>query len=87
MSTQPKPEVAPEHKGTKTYMVGPSRHYRGGKLYKAGELVTVTDERPARDWVLVENKGAVKAPAPAPAPSKTGRASDQTGRASDQTVG
>lgn len=71
--------LAAEHKGTKTYVVGPSRHYRNGKMYLKGELVTVTDERPARDWKLYDPAaGTPIAQADAAAP---------VGRASDRTVG
>lgn len=62
--------------GTKTYVIGPGKHYRKGKMYEPGELITVTDEKPGKDWVLF-NPNAVKAvevPAPVAA---AGRASDQ----------
>lgn len=55
--------LAAEHKGTKTYFVGPGGHYRNNRLYKAGDLITVTDERPAKDWKLApedKQKGAAK---------------------------
>ncbi len=73
--------LAEEHKGTKTYVVGPTKHYRDGRMYQAGELVTVTNERPAKDWVLadLDARAAAKAAAKAVvAPS---------GRASDKSVG
>ncbi len=69
--------LAEEHKGTKSYVVGPSKHYRNGKMYEAGEVVTVTDERPAKDWVLAD-KGEAKVAKAAVVP---------TGRASDKSVG
>lgn len=70
--------LAPEHRGTKTYIVGPRGHFRGDRLYAEGELVTVTDERPAIDWKLadkdaVEKKIAAKAEKPEP----SGRAADR----------
>ena len=51
--------LAPEHRGEKTYVVGPKGHVRGDRIYKQGELVTVIDERPAVDWVLADS-GAVE---------------------------
>ena len=69
--------LLPEHKGTKTYAVGPSRHYRDGRIYQAGEEVTVTDERPAKDWVLADGSAPKAKPATAPASS----------RSSDKNVG
>lgn len=72
----------PKHKGTHTYIVGPSRHYRNGHLYKAGDKVTVTDERPAKDWVLADSEAGMKAVAKAEK-----RATAAAGRASDKHVG
>lgn len=71
---RPKRELAPEHQGTKTYIVGPSKHWRGNRLYQQGELVTVTNERPARDWVLAPGQEAKAAPKPPALPAK--RAND-----------
>ncbi len=72
--------VAPEHRGTHTYVVGPSKHVRGNRQYKAGDLITVTDERPAKDWVKAPAKGEASKPAPASsAPAGT--------RSSDASVG
>lgn len=63
-------------RGTKTYVVGPGKHYRKGKMYEPGELITVTDEKPGKDWVLYDPNAvkAVEVPAPVAA---AGRASDQ----------
>ena len=46
--------VAPEHRGQHTYRIGPSGHVRGNRRYEPGELITVTSERPAKDWVEVD---------------------------------
>lgn len=72
------PPLAEEHKGTKTYIVGPSRHYRNGRTYQKGEKVTVTDERPAKDWVLFKGESDT--------PTRT-HAAPPSGRASDRSVG
>lgn len=51
--SKPKPRpLEAKHMGTKQYIVGPSGHWRGNKLYKQGEIVTITDQRPAKDWKL-----------------------------------
>lgn len=71
--------VAPEHRGTITYIVGPGKHVRGNRTYQHGEEITVTNERPAKDWVKKAKDGA------AAVPELT--AVGATGRASDQTVG
>ena len=68
--------LAAEYKGTKTYVVGAQKHYRNGKLYQAGELVTVTDERPAKDWVLADASEV-----------KAAKVTPVAGRASDKNVG
>lgn len=72
----PAPYVLPEkYKGTKSYRVGPSKHYRAGRVYREGEIVTVTDEAPDADWTPVEDVEAATAPASdAPPPNgKTDR--------------
>ena len=78
--TRPKPRaLSAEHKGTKTYVVGPTGHYRANKLYKPGELVTVTDERPARDWKLAPGQDGApveKSSPPLSRPLASKRASD-----------
>lgn len=62
-----KGQMVPEKcRGTKTYLVGASGHYRNGKLYAAGEKITVTDEKPGKQWVLLEKS----AQAPVSAPSQ-----------------
>lgn len=33
-----------------TFKVGPGGHYRLGKLYQAGELITIADEIPGKEW-------------------------------------
>ena len=50
-------ELKPEHKGARTYKLT-QRHYRLGRLYEVGELITVTDEIPAKNWVPVSATAA-----------------------------
>jgi hypothetical protein len=69
--------LAEEHKGTHTYVVGPSKHYRNSRMYNAGELITVTDERPAKDWKLASSDEKLSKKTPVGA----------TGRAADRNVG
>ncbi len=72
-----RPTVRPleaEFKGTRRYYVGPARAYHDGRLMQAGEIVTITDRRPCRDWRPVDEAK----PAPAVAAPSTGRASDKT---------
>ena len=55
------PNTDPKFAGTKTYRIGPAGHYRQGQMYAEGDLLTVTNEKPGKDWVLVEEaKPAVK---------------------------
>lgn len=68
--------LAEAHKGTKTYVVGPGGAFRNNRLYRVGELVTVTDERPAKDWKLASD-----------AQQKVKPAVKNPGRAADQNVG
>ena len=75
--------LASEHQGTKTYMVGPSKHYRDGRTYVAGELVTVTNERPAKDWRLVVDGKVVDSGRTPPAVVVV----PASGRTSDRSVG
>lgn len=80
-------ELAPEHRGTHTYVVGPSRHWRNNRVYEKGELVTVTDERPAKDWVLASKSQQQEAP-DEDAPRFTTSGPSLVGkRASDADVG
>lgn len=51
-------ELQPEHMGSRTYRVG-SRYYRQGRMYEPGELITVVDEIPGKNWVLVSPNAAV----------------------------
>ena len=77
--SRPKPRaLSPEHKGTKTYIVGPSGHWRNNRLFKAGELVTITDQRPARDWKLApgQDGSPEKSSPPLSRPAPAKRASD-----------
>lgn len=61
--------------GTKSYRLT-KPHYRQGRYYQPGEIITVTDEKPGKSWVPVE-AGAVAA-TPSPEKSPAGRAADQT---------
>ena len=48
--------------GKKTYrMTEP--HYRKGKYYPAGSIITVVDEKPSATWELVEDDASKGAPA------------------------
>lgn len=67
--------VAPEHRGTITYIVGPGGHVRGNRQYKNGQLVTVTNERPAKDWVKYDP--LTKGPAVETPVAPEGRANDR----------
>ena len=50
-------------------------HYRAGKYYQAGELITVVDEEPGASWVPYVEAGP-ELPAPAPLTPQT-RPSDK----------
>lgn len=52
-------ELKPEHKGAVTYRVG-SRYYRQGRMYEAGEKITVVDEIPGKDWTVVTSAAPVE---------------------------
>lgn len=68
--------LAEAHKGTKTYVIGAGGHFRNNRLYRTGDLITVTDERPAKDWKLAS-----------PEQQKVKPAVKNPGRAADQNVG
>lgn len=72
--TIPAPFTLPEkYKGTKSYTVQ-AKHYRQGRMFEPGEVITVTDEVPSRTWVPFEVPKVVAPTAPPPAPL---RATDQ----------
>lgn len=54
MTRSPEP-LAAEHKGTKSYRSN-QPHYRQGRFYMPGEIITVTDEKPSKHWRLVEQR-------------------------------
>lgn len=56
---QPKQETQGVVKGTVTYRLT-QPHYRQGRYYQPGELITVTDEKPGKTWVRVEAKAVVE---------------------------
>ena len=71
-----KPPLDPKYKGEKTYRLT-QPHYRLGRLYQPGELITVTDEVPGRTWDLYEPEAEMKAARKAQLDaSKPPRASD-----------
>lgn len=70
-----KKAVPPEFQGAKTYVVGPKKHYRDGRVYQAGELITVVNERPASDWTPHDPSAAAKPAAPS-TPAKRAADSD-----------
>lgn len=51
---EPRP-LEEKHKGTHSYRSS-QPHYRQGRLYQPGEIITVTDERPSKHWVKVVAK-------------------------------
>lgn len=61
------PKLDPKYKGTKTYRLT-EFFYSQGRLYEAGELITVTDKVPGRTWELVEEEKPAPAKAPPPPP-------------------
>lgn len=61
-------------KGTHTYRLTKG-HYRKGRLYAPGELLTVTDEPKARSWVLVD-AGDIEASIAAKSASNPSRVPD-----------
>lgn len=73
------PWALPEkYKGSKTYLVGPMKAYKDGRLYAEGEEITIYDQEPGRDWVLKDSAAGVLASVIVP---------PVPGRASDQNVG
>lgn len=59
-----KEEAAPEvpHK---QYRVGPGKHYRFGRLYEPGEVVSIPEnEKPAADWTPIEDDEEDEEPKP-----------------------
>ena len=76
-----KSNIDPKYKGEKTYRLT-QPHYRLGRLYQPGELITVVDEVPGRSWLPYDAKAeaaakaearlaASRAPAPDSRPSDT----------------
>lgn len=70
-------ELPAKYRGTKSYVCG-QKHYRKGRMYEIGEVVTVTDEIPSRTWAPVDEAVEEK--------HSQGEASKQPGRASDRAV-
>lgn len=70
LKREPKP-LEERYKGTKSYR-STQAHYSLGRYYQPGEVITVTDERPSKYWVLVEKRVVATefvAVAPVEAPS------------------
>lgn len=59
--------------GTKSYRLT-EPHYRRGRYFQPGEVITVTDEQPGKSWVPVVEKAATQMVEAAPEPM---RAADQ----------
>lgn len=76
-----KPTVDPKHKGEKTYRLT-QLHYRLGRMYQPGELITVVDEAPGRTWQLYDPKAEAEAAAKARLAASRPPADDK-GRPSD----
>lgn len=72
-------EKEPRQKATGTFRLV-DRHYRLGRMYEAGELITIQDEVPGMSWVPYDAKAEADAAAKAriPAPVSSGRAADQS---------
>lgn len=52
-----------------TFVVGERKHYRAGKLYEAGDLITIVNEKPSRTWTPYDSSPRRADRVPAPAPS------------------
>jgi len=68
-----KGELPEQYRGTKKYRLRVP-HYRAGVYYAAGEVITVTDEKPSRTWVPVEERQVTQVVDVEPS---KGRAADQ----------
>lgn len=83
LSGKQKPPALPEEfKGTRSYIVGPGRAFHGNRLYAKGDVITVTNQRPAKDWTPVE-EGELKGKL---TPTRT-HVAPPTGRANDRSIG
>lgn len=58
-SEAPKSTIPEQYRGTKSYRLTQA-HYRLGRYFNPGELITVTDEVPGKSWVPVEAKATVE---------------------------
>lgn len=74
-ASQP-PPLDEKYKGTKKYRLR-APHYRRGVYYAAGDVITVTDEKPSKTWVPVEERQVTQVVEVEP---------QQSGRAADQQV-
>lgn len=72
---KPKPPPRPTASGT--YRLT-QPHYREGRLYAAGELITIKDEVPGLTWTVYDPKAEAAAALPVIPPPSRGRASDQS---------
>lgn len=50
-------------KVTGTFVVGPAKHYRKGRLYLEGELITIVNEKPSKTWTPYDPKARAEAAA------------------------
>jgi len=46
-----------------TFVVGPAKHYRKGRLYLEGELITIVNEIPSKTWTPHDSSPKSNAPA------------------------
>lgn len=46
-----------------TFVVGPAKHYRKGRLYLEGELITIVNEIPSKTWTPFDSSPKSNAPA------------------------
>lgn len=76
----PAVELPAQFKGTKSYRLT-QQHYRKGRMYQPGEIITVENERPGRSWVLIPDariaQAAEQLEAAALAPAVEQRANDK----------
>lgn len=44
-----------------TFVVGPAKHYRKGRLYLEGELISIVNEKPSKTWTPYDPKARAEA--------------------------
>lgn len=51
-----------------TFRIGAGKHYRAGRLYEPGELITIEDEVPGKGWEPFDPNAKATPAVPPPAP-------------------